>query len=33
MAYENVVVENRENVQVLYINRPKVLNALNEQTL
>jgi enoyl-CoA hydratase len=33
MSYENVVVENQENVQVLYINRPKVLNALNEQTL
>jgi len=33
MSYENVIVENRENVQILYINRPKVLNALNEQTL
>jgi len=33
MSYENVVVENQDNVQVLYINRPKVLNALNEQTL
>ncbi len=33
MQYENIILENRQNVQVLFINRPKVLNALNEQTL
>lgn len=33
MPYENIVLENRQKVQVLYINRPKVLNALNEKTL
>lgn len=33
MQYENIVLENRQNVQILFINRPKVLNALNEQTL
>ena len=33
LSFENIVIENRDNVQVLYINRPKVLNALNEQTL
>lgn len=33
MQFENILVENLQNVQVLYINRPKVLNALNEATL
>ncbi|MBP1762693.1 MAG: enoyl-CoA hydratase/carnithine racemase [Firmicutes bacterium] len=33
MPYENIVLENRQKVQILYINRPKVLNALNEKTL
>lgn len=33
MPYENILLENRQKVQVLYINRPKVLNALNEKTL
>lgn len=33
MSFENIVLENRQKVQVLYINRPKVLNALNEKTL
>ncbi len=33
MRYDNIAVENRENVQILYINRPQVLNALNEKTL
>ena len=33
MPYDNILLENRQKVQVLYINRPKVLNALNEKTL
>lgn len=33
MPYENILIENRHKVQILYINRPKVLNALNEKTL
>ena len=33
MPYENIVVEIEERVATLTINRPKVMNALNEQTL
>ncbi len=33
MQYENITLENLQNVQILSINRPKVLNALNEATL
>lgn len=33
MHYENLIIENRDNIQILYINRPEVLNALNEKTL
>ncbi len=33
MGYENVIFEVKENVGILTINRPKVLNALNPATL
>ncbi|HWQ73862.1 MAG TPA: enoyl-CoA hydratase-related protein [Syntrophomonas sp.] len=33
MSYENILVEKRNQVQVLFINRPQVLNALNAATL
>jgi len=33
MAYENIVLEIKDGVGVLTFNRPKVLNALNPQTL
>ncbi len=33
MEFENIILESQQKVQVLTINRPKVLNALNEQTL
>ncbi len=33
MGYENVLFEVKDNVGILTINRPKVLNALNPQTL
>jgi len=33
MAYENLLVERHDGVMVVTINRPKVLNALNAQTL
>lgn len=33
MQYENLLVENRDGIFVLTINRPKALNALNQQTL
>lgn len=33
MPYENIVLENRQRVQILFIHRPQVLNALNEKTL
>jgi len=33
MAYENLLVERHDGVTVVTINRPKVLNALNAQTL
>src|SRR5262245_39676212 len=33
MAYENLLVERSDGVMVVTINRPKVLNALNAQTL
>lgn len=33
MSYENIVFEVQEQVGVLSINRPKVLNALNPETL
>ena len=33
MAYENLLVERQDGVMVVTINRPKVLNALNAQTL
>jgi enoyl-CoA hydratase len=33
MAYENIKTENREGILWLTIDRPKVLNALNDQTI
>jgi enoyl-CoA hydratase len=33
MQYENLLVENRDGILVVTINRPKALNALNQQTL
>lgn len=33
MAYENLLVENLDGVGLVTVNRPKVLNALNAQTL
>ncbi len=33
MAYENILFEVKDNVGILTINRPKVLNALNPKTL
>lgn len=33
MAYENVLLEKEDNIAILSINRPKALNALNNETL
>lgn len=33
MAYENVLVDREENIGILTINRPQVLNALNDATV
>ncbi len=33
MNYENLLYEKRENVAIITINRPKVLNALNRRTM
>lgn len=33
MAYENVLLEKEDGLAILYINRPKALNALNNDTL
>ena len=33
MAYENIIVETREHVGLIRLNRPKVLNALNTQLM
>ena len=33
MRYENILLEREENIGIITINRPKVLNALNEATL
>jgi enoyl-CoA hydratase len=33
MAYENVLLEKEDRLAILYINRPKALNALNKETL
>lgn len=33
MAYNNLILEREGELAILYINRPKVLNALNQETL
>ena len=33
MEYKNIIVENKDNIGTLTINRPKALNALNVDTL
>ncbi len=33
MSYENLILERENDLAILYINRPKYLNALNAQTL
>lgn len=33
MAYENILLEKEDRLAILYINRPKALNALNNDTL
>jgi enoyl-CoA hydratase len=33
MAYENIKTENREGIRIITVDRPKVLNALNAQTV
>ncbi|MFN0242730.1 MAG: enoyl-CoA hydratase-related protein [Planctomycetota bacterium] len=33
MSYENILLENAQSVATVTVNRPKVMNALNEKTL
>lgn len=33
MAYENIILEKEDYLAILYVNRPKALNALNKDTL
>jgi len=33
MAYKNILVEKKDGIGVIKINRPKVLNALNQETI
>ena len=33
MSYENLILEKENEIAILYVNRPKFLNALNAQTL
>ena len=33
MEYENLIIENKNSIAVLTINRPEKLNALNGETL
>ncbi|HEY7162778.1 MAG TPA: enoyl-CoA hydratase-related protein, partial [Acidobacteriota bacterium] len=33
MQFENIILEVRENIAYITVNRPKVLNALNDKTM
>ena len=33
MAYENLILEDKNNIRIIFINRPKVHNALNKKVL
>lgn len=33
MSFENILVENQDNILIITVNRPKSLNALNAQTI
>lgn len=33
MSFENVLIEQQKNIAIVYVNRPKALNALNYDTL
>jgi len=33
MAYKNIIIEKKDSIAILKINRPKVLNALNTETV
>ena len=33
MDYQNILIKKNESVQIITINRPKQLNALNKQTI
>ena len=33
MAYKNIIVEKKDGIGTIKINRPKVLNALNRETI
>lgn len=33
MQYDNILIENKGNISTIILNRPKALNALNEETL
>jgi enoyl-CoA hydratase len=33
LQYQNILIERKENVGIIYLNRPRVLNALNRNTV
>ena len=33
MSFKNILIEKKDNIAIVKINRPKVLNALNEETI